>query len=232
MTAAIFRKDLVTLWASPVPWVVGTLMHLLLGLLYVAELIARRQALIQPLFPLAGFLMLIAIPMVTMRSLSEETRAGTLDLIQAIPVRTGSLVAGKWLASWVSALGLLAPSGVAVLLLVLYGEPDFGPVAAGFFGMAMVGGALCAIGVLASSLTSSQPVAAMISFVLGLILWFAHVGSQTIPTGSFLAHFSISERLRSFSAGVIDTSDIGFLLILICAALVGAATSIDGRRLR
>jgi ABC-2 type transport system permease protein len=232
MTRAIMRKDLLIMWASPIPWVVGALFHLVLGLLYVAELIARRQALIQPLFPLSGFLLLATVPMLTMRSVAEEARSGTLDLLQAIPVKTGKLVVGKWLACWLSALGVVAPAGVAVILLSLYGEPDPGPAFAGFLGIALISAALSAIGVFTSSLTSSQPVAAVFALFIGLILWFAHVGSQTIPTGSLLAHFSISERLRSFATGVVDSADIGFLMILVGAALVGAATALDGRRLR
>lgn len=232
MMGAMVRKDLIVLWASPIPWVVGALFHILLGLLYVAELTARRQALIQPLFPLAGFLLLVSIPILSMRSVADEARSGTLDLLQAAPVPTGRMVIAKWLAAWLSGLGILAPSAAALVILALYGDPDPGPIVAGYVGVALVSAALCGIGVFASSLTSSQPIAAVISFFIGLILWFAHVGSQAIVTGSVLAHFSISERLRSFSAGTIDSSDVGFLFILTAAALVCAATALDGRRLR
>lgn len=232
MTRAILRKDLVALWTTPIPWVVGAMFHVVLGLLYVAELIARRQALIQPLIPIAGFLLLMSVPILAMRSIADEARAGTLDLLQAVPVRTGPLVIGKWLATWFSAMAMFAPAAAAVVLLALYGEPDPGPVMTSFLGVALIAGALSAIGIFASSLTSSQPVAAIIAFFIGLILWFAHVGSQAIPTGPLLAHFSISERLRTFAAGVFDTADTGFLAILIAAALVGAATAVDGRRLR
>lgn len=232
MTRAIVRKDLVVLWASPIPWVVGALFHVLLGLLYVAELTARRQALIQPMFPLAGFLLLVTMPILSMRSIADEARSGTLDLLQAAPVPTGRVVVAKWLASWLSGLAILAPSAAALIILVLYGDPDPGPTVAGYLGIALVASALSGIGVFASSLTSSQPIAAVISFFVGLLLWFAHVGSQAIVTGSVLAHFSISERLRSFAAGAIDSADVGFLVLLTAAALVGAATALDGRRLR
>lgn len=232
MTLAIARKDLAVLWASPIPWVAGAFFHFVLGLLYASELVARRQALIQPLFPLAGFLLLIIVPILTMRSFAEEARSGTLDLLQAVPVDTRSLIVGKWVATWITALVALAPSGAAVIVLVLFGNPDPGPIVSGYLGLALMAAALAAIGVFASSVTSSQPVAAVIAFFISLILWFAHVGSQTIVTGSFLAHFSISERLRSFAAGIIDTADVGFLLILSIAALVAAATAVDARRLR
>lgn len=232
MTRAILKKDLVSLWTSPIPWAVGIVVHLILGLMYASELLARRQALIQPLFPLAGFLLVVAVPIVAMRSFAEEARSGTLDLLQAVPVASGPLVAGKWLATWMTTLGIFAPSAAAVVVLVLYGDPDPGPILAGYLGMALMAASLAAIGVLSSSLTSSQPVAAVMAFFGSMILWFAHVGSQRIATGPLLAHFSISERLRSFASGVIDTADVGFLLLLSFAALAVAATAVDARRLR
>lgn len=228
----MIRKDLSVTWLSPIPWVAGALFHVVLGLLYISELTARGQALIQPLFPLAGFLLLIAVPTLTMRSVAEESRTGTLDLLQAIPVRTGRLVVSKWLAAWVTALLLIAPSSLAVALLHLYGNPDPGPIIAGYAGLALVAAALSGIGILTSSLTVAQPVAAVLAFFAGLVLWFAHVGSTVLVTGPLLAHLSISERLRSFSAGVIDTGDVAYLLILTTAAILLAAVAIDARRLR
>lgn len=232
MIRAIARKDLAVTWLSPIPWVVGALFHLLLGLLYVGELAARRQALIQPLFPLAGFILVVVVPILSMRTLAEESRTGTLDLMMAVPVSTGRLIIGKWLATAVTTGVIVLPAGTAVLILVLYGHPDPGPILSGFLGLGLVGAGLAAIGTLASSLTSSQPVAAVIAFFIGLLLWFAHAGSQAIPTGGLLAHFSISERLRSFAAGTIDTADLGFLVILTAAALITAATVVDARKLR
>lgn len=229
---AIAAKDLKVMWTSPVPWVAGALLHLVLGLLYVSELDARGEALLQPLFPLAGFLLLIVVPTVTMRSLAEEARTGTLDLLQAIPVSAGRLVAGKWLASWATAELILAPSLLAVVFVAVYGDPDAGPVTAGFLGISLMTAALVGIGVFASSLTSSQPIAAVLAFFISLILWFAHVGSNVIVTGPVLAHLSMSERLRSFAAGVIDTADFGYLIVVAAVGIVLAAAAVDGRRLR
>lgn len=232
MIAAIARKDLTSLWASPVPWVLGALFHIVLGLLYVSELIARRQALIQPLFPLAGFLLIVTVPLIAMRSLADEARSGTLELLLSVPVGTRPVVIGKWLSAWITSLGIIAPTFAAVLLLVLYGSPDPGPIIAGYLGLVLFSGALSSIGVAASSFTSSQPVAAMGAFFISLMLWFAHIGSQRIATGPLLAHFSMSERLRSFAGGVIDTADVVFLILVAATGLVIAATALEARRLK
>lgn len=232
MTRAVVRKELAVLWASPLPYVVGALLHLVLGTLYVNQLSARGQAVAQPLFPLAGFLLVALVPLLTMRTFADEARTGALDLLQAVPVPARVLVVGKWLASWLTVLAIVAPAGMFVVLLQWWGNPDGGPLIAGFLGLALLAGAVAAIGLVASALTASQPVAAMVGFFISLLLWFAHVGSETASAGGFFAAFSISERLRSFASGALDSSDVGFFVLLAAAGLVVAATAVEGRRLR
>jgi ABC-2 type transport system permease protein len=231
VTWAVLRKDLVVLWTSPLPWVAGALLHLCLGLLYVNELDARRQAVAQPLFPLAGFLLLIVVPVLTMRSVAEERRMGTLDLLRAIPVSPWPIVIGKWSAAWLTTLVVLLPSGAYIGLVALWGDPDPGPITAGFLGLVLFSAAVAGIGVLASSATSSQPVAAVATLVVCLVLWFAHVGSTTIATGALLAHLSISERLRTFAGGAVDTGDAVFLVVLAGVCLAAAVSVLEPRRL-
>jgi ABC-2 type transport system permease protein len=225
-------KDLRVLWASPLPYVVGAVFHVMLGLLYVSQLEARKQAVIQPMFPLAGFLLVLTLPVLTMRAFAEESRAGTLDVLLAVPVPGPVLVAGKWLATWATTLAVLAPSLVFVLLLHLYGNPEAGPIEAGYLGLVLLAALLAGLGVLTSSLTTSQPLAAMVALFVALLLWFAHVGSDTISTGGLVARFSLSERLRTFAGGAIDTGDLGFFVVATAAVLVVATTVLAARRLR
>jgi ABC-2 type transport system permease protein len=232
VTAAVVRKELVTMWASPLPYVVGAAFHVVLGILMVNQLEVRGQAVIQPLFPVAGFLLLFTLPALTMRTFAEESRTGTLDLLLAVPVPPRPLVVGKWLASWLTALAVVAPAALVAVLLELWGEPDRGPAVTGFLGLALLAAALAGVGVLASSLTSSQPVAAMVAVFGVLVLWFAHVGTEAVSAGSALASVSLSERLRTFAGGAIDTADVGYFLALAAASLVLAALVVDARRLR
>jgi ABC-2 type transport system permease protein len=225
-------KDLRVLWASPLPYVVGAVFHVTLGLLYVAQLEARRQALIQPMFPLAGFLLLLTLPVLTMRAFAEESRLGTLDVLLAVPVPPAVLVVGKWLASWVTALVVLAPSLVFVGLLHLYGQPEAGPIEAGYLGLVLMAALLAALGCCTSTFTTAQPLAAMVSLFAAVLLWFAHVGSDTVATGALLGRFSISERLRAFAGGAIDTGDLGFFLVATACTLVVASAVLEARRLR
>lgn len=232
MTGAVVRKEMTVLWSSPIPYVVGALFHLTVGLLYVNQLEGRHQAVLQPLFPLMGFLLLVLGPLIAMRSFAEEARTGTLDLLLAVPVPARPLVVGKWLACWVTTVLVAAPAGLFVLLLALWAEPDFGPAVSGFIGLALLAGAVSAIGVVASSLSASQPVAATVAFVTGMLLWFSYAGSETASLGGVLIRVSLSERMRSFAGGSIDSADAGYFVVLAAAALVVAAASVGGRRLR
>ena len=225
-------KDLKVLWASPVPYVVGALFHVLLGLLYVSQLENRKQAVIQPMFPLAAFLLLLTVPVLSMRAFAEEARSGSLDLLMAVPVPRWVLVIGKWLATWLTTLAVLAPSLVFVLLLHLYGHPETGPIQAGYLGLVLLCALLAGIGVLASALTTSQPLAALVALFVTMALWFAHIGSDAISTSTALARFSLSERLRTFAGGAVDTGDLWFFVFVTAAALIVAAAVLAVRRLR
>lgn len=232
MIRAVLRKDLVSLWASPVPYVVGAVFQAVLGVLMVDQFRVRDQAVLQPLFPLAGFLLLLVIPVLTMRAFAEESRSGTLDLLLAVPVPVGRLVVGKWLATWITALVVLAPAATFAVLLAAWGAPDTGPFVSGFLGLALLSGAVAGIGTLASAATSSQPIAAMTALFGVVVLWFAHVSEAAISSGSLLGALSLSERLRLFAGGAVDSGDTVFFIGLTAGALVVAAALVEARRER
>lgn len=229
---ATARKELAVLWLSPLPYVVGVLFHVVLAVLFINQLEGRGQALLQPLFPIAGFLLVAMVPVLTMRSFADEARTGALDVLLAVPVRASALVVGKWFACWITVVVIAAPAAAFVGLLALWADPDPGPAIAGFLGLALMAAGLSALGVLASSLSSSQAVAAMVAFFVALLLWFSHVGTEALSAGSVMSRLSLSERLRPFAAGVIDSADAGFFVILVAVPLAIAGLVIDGRRLR
>ena len=232
MTVAVLRKELKVLWASPLPFVLGAVLNATVGVLGWSQITERGQAVFQPLVPIAGFLLVLVGPILASRVFSDEIRSGTLELLLAIPVRRFALVVGKYVAVALTMLALTAPIGLFVVLLSLYGNPDGGPVVSGLLGLALLAAALSAGGVLASSLTASQPVAAIGGIFAVLLLWCAHTGSDSLPTGAFLGAFSISERLRTFAGGLVDLGDIAFFVAIVVVALSAAAMGVESRRWR
>lgn len=232
MTAAILRKELKVLWASPLPYVLGTAFNATLGVLGWSQISERGQAVFQPLVPIAGLLLIVVAPVLASRTFAEEIRSGTLELLLAIPVARRSLVAGKYSALVLTLIALASPIALFALLLSLYGSPDLGPIVSGTIGLVLLCAVLAAIGVLASALTSSQPVAAIGGLFVALLLWFAHTGSEGLPIGGFLGAFSISERLRGFAGGVVDAGDVAFFLGASIVALAATSVAVESRRLR
>lgn len=232
MTRALFGKELKVVWASPLPYVLGAVFHATLGVLAWSQIVGRGQAVFQPIVPIAGFLLLLVAPILTSRTFSEEIRTGTLELLLAIPVPRAPLLIAKYLAVVVTLVALLAPVGLFVVLLMLYGSPDIGPILSGLIGLLLFAAALCAVGVLMSSLTSSQPLAAIGALFAVLALWFAHTGSEALRIGGFLGALSFSERLRSFAGGLVDLGDVVFFVSLIALALAASAAAVESRRWR
>ncbi|MGI8794165.1 MAG: DUF4350 domain-containing protein [Acidimicrobiales bacterium] len=225
-----FRKELTVIWTSPVPWVMGALFHALWGALYVSELEARRQALFQPAVPLAAFLLLVVVPVLTMRTVAEEAKNGTLEVLLAVPVRVSGLTVGKWLATWSSVVAVLAPMAATVVVIERAANLDPGPVLTGAVGLVVFAGALTGVGVLVSALTSSQSLAAAGAFLLGLMVWFAAAAPGATGLGGVLARVSFSERLRTFAAGGIDIADLVYFVSVTLGAVVLAAVAVARRR--
>ncbi|HVL81341.1 MAG TPA: ABC transporter permease [Actinomycetota bacterium] len=232
MTRSLAAKELKVLWASPLPYVLGAVFHVALGLLGYEQMSGRGQAVFQPIVPVAGFLILLVAPVLTARVLSEEIRSGSLELLLVAAAPPGRIVAGKYLAVVVSLVGLVAPVAAFAFLLFLYGSPDPGPVLTGLLGLVVMAAGLGAVGLLASSLTSSQPLAALGALFSTLLLWFAHAGSDALDANALVAAFSISERLRSFAGGVIDLSDLVFFPSVAGVCLAASVVAVGARRMR
>lgn len=217
---AVLRKELATLWTSPVPWVAGAALQAVLAVLFVDQLQGRAQAVVQPLFPIAGLLLVVTVPVLAMRAFAEEKRTGNLDVLLAAPVPTLPMAIGKWLAAWLTAVAVLLPALALAGLTSLWGDPDVGPIISGFLGLVLLVGAVAAMGVLASAATSSQALAALVTILVGLVLWFVGSATAGSSTARLLGAFSLSERMRTFASGGIDRADVVFFagVVVVCVA--------------
>ncbi len=230
MIRAVVRKELATLWVTPIPYVTGALFHAALGLLAVDAFRSRAQAVFQPVVPIAAFLLLVVVPIFTMRLIAEERRSGTLDVLLAIPVRPLPLIAGKWIAAFASVVVLLVPVSLHAVLLAWWGDPDPGPIVAGMVGLLLLAAAAVAVGILTSSLTASQPVAALTASFALLAAWFLRPSTESVAFRTITARISLNERIRTFAGGGIDLGDVSFLLALTVVPLLVAAAFVFARR--
>jgi ABC-2 type transport system permease protein len=186
-----------------------------------------------------GFL-IVSVPcvlafaaVITMRSLSEEKKMGTWELLLTSPVSDTEVVLGKFLACFGLLLVLLLLTLFYTLLLfILGGAPDTGPIWASYLGLVMVGSSALAIGIFVSSLTNNQIISVVVSGVILAALWGIGFAVTYVPKGfqQLLSYISYKSNFNTFDIGIIDTRTIVFFLSLTVLFLYLAVRSLETGR--
>ena len=231
---AVSTRELRSYFLSPLAYVVIALFLALSGYLFALILANGREASLRGLIQNVSVLYLFIVPAISMRLLAEEQRTGTVELLLTNPVQEWEIVTGKFLASIMLVLVMLALTLVFPLFLFIFGNPDRGPIIAGYVGIFLQAAAFLSIGLWASSLTQNQIVAAIVSFALLLILWLSENLGQFLggTIGSIVSYTSVINRFQSFPQGVIQTNDVVYYLTLIVAGIVLSTLSLQSRRYR
>jgi ABC-2 type transport system permease protein len=247
----IFKKELRLYFTSPVAYAVGTIFLLIAGYFFYSIFafftMASMQAMMnpamarelnvtdsvmRPLFSNLSVILLLIMPLLTMRLIAEERRSGTIELLLTYPVRDGAVLAGKYLAALALYAMMIGLTLVYPGMVAYFAQLEWGPLVTGYLGLILMGAAFLAVGLFASSLTENQIVAAVITF--GVLLMFWVIGwSADYAGGAFgrvLAHLSILEHNESFSRGVLDTKDIIYYLNFTALALFLTLRTLEARR--
>jgi ABC-2 type transport system permease protein len=162
-------------------------------------------------------LFMLTAPLITMRLFAEERNLGTLEVLLTAPVSEIEIVLAKFVASLSLITLMLLLSASYAVVLVLFGDPDLGPIYSGYFGLFLFGAALVGAGLLASALTSNQIVAALISLSVFLLLWIIDNFGWLLPDpfDALVVNLSLSVHFRPFAVGSIYLSDVGFFLSIV-----------------
>ncbi len=189
---------------------------------------------IRPLFMNISVLSLFLIPMIAMRLFAEEKATGTIELLLTSPVRDVEIVAGKWLGGLLCYLAFLGVSGLMVMILFGFGEPDLKPVLVGYLGLVRQGGCLMAIGAFLSSLTRNQIIAADAGFTVCLLMWVLDWPSayQTGTVTQILSHLSLVTHLEPFTKGLVNSKDVLYYVLMIFFFLFLTQRSLESTRWR
>jgi ABC-2 type transport system permease protein len=189
---------------------------------------------IRPLLGNASVVALFVLPMITMRSYSEEKRTGTIELLLTSPLTDVQIILGKFLGALALYAAMLLVTLVYIGILFWYGTPEWRPIAVGYLGLLLMGASFISIGLLISSFTKNQIVAVMITFAVLLILWVINwLGTLGGPrTQEIISYLSITEHFEDFSKGVIDTKHLVYYLSFITFGLYLTTRSMDSERWR
>jgi len=243
-------RELRSLFLSPLAWTVLAVALVILGYLFLVQVdtFVRLQPrlsgapgapgvtalVVAPLLQTAGVVLMLLVPLMTMRLVAEERRNGTLALLLSAPVSMTEIVLGKYvavLAFFGCLLGLLA---LLMLSLLAGGTLDFGLLAAALLGLALLVASFAAAGLFLSTLTAQPVVAAVSTFGLLLLLWVIDwaggtgegAGAQALSYLSLLTHFD------PLLEGVVDTRDVAYYVLFIAAFLGLSIRRLDGDRLQ
>ncbi len=202
--------------------------------IYGSDIFFVGQASLQSFFSVAYWSLFFFIPALTMRSIAEEKRSGTLEMILSKPVSDFEFVTGKFIAVFeliVIALLFTLPYYITVSFL---GPVDHGAVLCGYIGMLLMSAVLISIGIFASSLTSNQIVAFLLALFIGvffLIIFDVLAANFTGSLGTFFSYLSLSSHYESMSRGVIDSRDVIYFLSLTFLFLFSATMVLSKRNL-
>jgi ABC-2 type transport system permease protein len=193
-----------------------------------------NEQVIRPLLANTSVIGLFFIPIITMRLFAEEKRTGTIELLATSPVRDGEIIIGKWLSSVLLYMFLMIFSGISLVYLFRFGNPDWKPLLVGYLGLLLQAGALLAVGTFISTLTRNQIIAGAATFAICLLLWVLEwvTGFQQDTWAKVLAYFSVITHFESFSKGLIDSKDVVFYASMMLLALFFTARSMESMRWR
>ena len=250
----IVRKELQAYFVSPIAYVVLT-GFLLLGGWFFFNLLSRFNVLlsiytqlqqgaadqlnlnefvIAPLMHNLSIVLVILVPMITMRAYAEEKKGGTYELLLTSPLRTGEIVLGKFLASFLFICIMLGMTGVYPAVLIAFGNPEIGVLLAGYLGLLLLATSFVAVGLLTSSFTENQIIAAVSGLVATLLLyiigWPADTAGEVL--GPLLRYLSVTEHFAEMVNGLIDTQDLVYFASLILLSLFLTQRSVESLRWR
>ena len=231
---AVATRELRSYFLSPLAYVVIFLFLALSGLLFALILNSSREASLRPLLSNVSVLFLFIVPAISMRLLAEELRTGTVELLLTNPVQEWEIVTGKFLAAVMLLIVMLALTLLYPIFLLMFGNPDRGPILSGYVGVLLQASAFLAVGLWASSLTQNQIIAAIVAFGGLLILWLSDNLGQFLggTFGSIVSYTSVINHFQNFPQGVINSPDVVYYLTVIAAGLVLSTLSLQARRLR
>ncbi|WMI65329.1 gliding motility-associated ABC transporter permease subunit GldF [Aestuariibaculum sp. YM273] len=226
---AILKKEINSFFASPIGYLVIAIFLLLNSLflwLFKGEfnILDYGFADLSAFFLLAPWILIFLIPAVTMRSLSDEKKQGTLELLLTKPISHINIVLGKYFGAFVLILIAIIPTLLYVYTVYQLGNPvgnlDIGSTLGSYFGLLFLIAAYTAIGIFTSTLSSNQIVAFILAVFLCFVFYIGFEGIADFTSSNFIDQLGMSSHYKSMSRGVLDTRDIIYFLSITALFLM------------
>jgi ABC-2 type transport system permease protein len=228
----IFKKELGVYFVSPIAYIVISIFLLVTGWLFFSAFFLFNQANLRGFFGLLPITLSFLVPAITMRLFSEELNVGSYEILLTLPVTSVEVILGKFLASVAFIAAMLIPTVAYPISVSFLGQLDWGPVAGGYIGALLLGGAFSAVGLFASSLTRNQ----IIAFIAGMAICFGLTLIDKmlffLPQGvlGFFQYLGADFHFQNISKGILDSRDIVYFLSVSFVGLYGTYLGMEEKR--
>ena len=247
------KKEIQAYFSSPIAYVVITVYLVLVGFFFYSlvlwfnnqameaaqnpsyyQQLNINQMVFAPLFHNISIILLLVIPLLTMRLLAEEKKIGTEELLFTSPISVNQIILGKFSASLLVLLAMLGLTALLSIFTFLYGNPEVAPILNGYLGLFLMGASFIAIGIFFSSLTENQIVAAVLTF--GTLLLFLILNWAAYSAGgvwkNVLNYLSFFQHFDGMTQGMFDTQDLVYYASFAFFGLFLTHSVIQSRRWR
>lgn len=227
----IAKKELSTYFKSPIAYIILVLTISIFNIFFFMIIDQNREASLRDIFQLMGFMFVFLVPLMTMRIFSEEKLTGTMEFLMTAPVSNTAIVLGKYAGVLVFLSIMISMTFVYYGIIEYFGSPDRMASLTGYFGVWLQGAFFLSIGMMTSSWTCNQIVAAMISYLLIFTLYFSASFAKYFDgqLGDFMQQISSLKHLENLVSGIITVGDIAYYLSGIFICVVLTRLSIENR---
>ncbi len=230
---AVFKRELKSYFVTPIGYVFLAMFYCYAGLMFYVTSLSEGKTRMDMLFSSLIIILVVVIPILTMRTMAEERRSRTDQCLLTSPVSITGIVAGKFLAAFTVYLAAISITLVMALVTWIYSSPDWSVVLGNLIGLALLGASFIAIGIFCSCCTESQPVSAVMCFgVLMCVSFLSAIGSK-LPF-EFLSKIAdklaFSERYYAFTYGIFDISNVLFFISAVFVFLFLTVRLTEKRR--
>lgn len=230
---AIYRREIKNYFSSGIGYIFLAVFYFFAAFFFAEGNLGSNTTDVSSLFSNLNFIMVILIPILTMRLLCEEKRQKTDQLLLTSPVSLTGVVFGKFLAALTVFCFGLAIVAIFSFTMAAYVTVDTFVILGNFLGTLLMASALIGIGMFISSLTESQVIAAVASFFIMLLL--SIIGNMTsIVTNkvalALISAVSISTRYTNFSMGIFNLGDAIYYFSIAAAFIFLTVRILEKRR--
>jgi len=228
---SIAKKELMASFKSPTAYIVLILTISLFNIFFFMIIDEGREASLRDIFKVMEFMFVFIIPLLTMKIFSEEKLTGTMEFLMTTPTTNTAIVLGKYLGSLAFFTLMVGITVVYYFIIEYFGQPDQLTVLTGYAGIWLEGAFFLSVGMLISSWTRNQIVAAIGSYVILFLLYFSISFIRYFDGVAevLIRYISTSTHCENFAVGIIASADIVYYVSGIVLCIVLTRLSIENR---